>query len=56
VIDAQRRGTSIYYSIAPAAADRLRALAGELLGQAQVIPVAALGRPGLRATPATPQA
>jgi DNA-binding transcriptional ArsR family regulator len=56
VIDAQRRGTSIYYSIVPAAADRLRALAGELLGQPQVIPVAALGRPGLRTPRATPLA
>jgi ArsR family transcriptional regulator len=42
VIEAERRGTWIYYRIVPAAADRLRALAGELLGGPQLIPAAAL--------------
>src|SRR5258706_3874246 len=42
VIDAERRGTSIWYRIVPSAADRLRALAGELLGGPQVIPVGPL--------------
>lgn len=31
VIESERRGTSINYRLAPAAGDRLRALAGELL-------------------------
>jgi ArsR family transcriptional regulator len=31
VIESERRGTSIDYRLVPAAADRLRALAGELL-------------------------
>ena len=44
VIEAERRGTWIWYRIVPAAADRLRALAGELLEQPQVIPAAALAR------------
>ena len=42
MIEAERRGTWIFYRIVPAAADRLRALAGELLGAPQVIPAAAL--------------
>jgi ArsR family transcriptional regulator len=42
VIAAERRGTSIFYRIVPAAAERLRAIAGELLGAPQVIPVGAL--------------
>jgi DNA-binding transcriptional ArsR family regulator len=44
VIESERRGTSIYYRLAPAAAERLRALAGELSGGPQVIPAAALQR------------
>lgn len=56
VVEAERRGTWIYYRIVPSAADRLRALAGELLGQPQVIPVAALGRPAGRTIATTPQA
>ena len=39
---AERRGTWIYYRIVPAAAERLRALAGEVLGAPQVIPASAL--------------
>ena len=42
VIEAERRGTSIWYRIVPSAADRLRAIAGELVGEPRIIPVAAL--------------
>ena|SRR5436190_15066181 len=42
VIEAERRGTSIWYRIVPAAGERLRALAGELLGGPQIIPAAQL--------------
>jgi ArsR family transcriptional regulator len=44
VIEADRRGTSIYYRLVPAAAERLRALAGELLGGPQVIAVGSIRR------------
>jgi ArsR family transcriptional regulator len=44
VIEAERRGTSIFYRLVPAASDRLRALAGELAGAPQVIPAGALRR------------
>jgi ArsR family transcriptional regulator len=44
VIAAERRGSWIYYRLVPAAAERLRALAGELLGAPQLIPAAALRR------------
>ncbi|GAC1663478.1 MAG: hypothetical protein NVS9B8_02540 [Candidatus Limnocylindrales bacterium] len=50
VLEAERRGTWIYYRIVPAAAGRLRALAGELLGAPRVIPVAALRRTATRRT------
>jgi DNA-binding transcriptional ArsR family regulator len=57
VIDAERRGTSIWYRIVPSAADRLRALAGELLGGPQVIPVGALRSSGPpRTLPVLPKA
>ena len=46
VIEAERRGTWIYYRLVPAAAERLRAIAAELLGAPQVIPVGSLQRPG----------
>ncbi|MBA2381801.1 MAG: helix-turn-helix transcriptional regulator [Chloroflexi bacterium] len=45
VIEAERQGTSIYYRLVPAAAQRLNALVGELFGGPQLIPAAAL-RPG----------
>ena len=45
VIESERRGTSIFYRLVPAAAQRLQALAGEMSGAPQVIPVAALRRP-----------
>jgi ArsR family transcriptional regulator, arsenate/arsenite/antimonite-responsive transcriptional repressor len=54
VIEAERQGTSIYYRLVPAAAERLRALAGELLGAPQVIPVGALLRPSAGRSPTTP--
>ena len=50
VIASERRGTWIFYRLVPSAAERLRALAGELLGSPQLIPAAAL-RP-IRTTPA----
>lgn len=45
VIAAERRGNSIVYRLLPAAAERLQALAGEILGSPPVIPVGALRRP-----------
>ena len=42
VIEAERRGTWIYYRLVPAAGERLRALAGELLGGPQLIPAGSL--------------
>jgi ArsR family transcriptional regulator len=56
VIESERRGTWIFYRIVPAAADRLRALAGELLGQPQIVPVGALRRTCRGTTTAMPQA
>ncbi|HEY8439751.1 MAG TPA: metalloregulator ArsR/SmtB family transcription factor [Candidatus Limnocylindrales bacterium] len=55
VIAPERRGTWIYYRLVPAAAERLRALAGELLGAPQIIPAASLRRTTTRGT-ATPLA
>jgi ArsR family transcriptional regulator len=44
IVDSERRGTWIYYRLAPAVADRLRALAAELSGTPQLIPAATLRR------------
>jgi len=44
VIESERRGTWIYYRLAPGAADRLRAFASELAGTPQLIPASALSR------------
>jgi ArsR family transcriptional regulator len=44
VIESERRGTSIFYRLVPAAADRLGALAREMSGAPQVIPAGALRR------------
>jgi ArsR family transcriptional regulator len=44
VIESERRGTSIYYRLIPAAAERLRALAGEFLGLQQIVPAGSLRR------------
>ena len=46
VIESERRGTWIFYRLAPAVADRLRALASDLSGAPQLIPVSALRRTG----------
>ena len=55
IIDSERRGTWIYYRLAPAVADRLRALASELSGAPQLIPATVLRRSAVtsprRATP-----
>ena len=51
VIESERRGTWIYYRLAPAAADRLRAFASELGGIGQLIPASALSRPTATASP-----
>jgi ArsR family transcriptional regulator, arsenate/arsenite/antimonite-responsive transcriptional repressor len=64
VIEAERRGTWIFYRIAPAAGERLRALAGELLGAPAItpigapaiIPIGALGRPLPSTMPIGPKA
>jgi len=50
VIEAERRGTSIVYRLVPAAAERLRAIAGELAGSPQLIPVGALRPPATGGT------
>ena len=54
VIVAERRGTSIVYHLVPAAAERLRALAGELLGTGQIVPASALARSSRATTAARP--
>ena len=45
VVESERRGTWIYYRLAPAAAERLQSLAVQLSGAPQLIPVSALRRP-----------
>src|SRR3954469_16195054 len=47
VIESERKGTSIFYRMVPEAADRLRAIAGELGGGSRLIPVGALRRSGM---------
>jgi ArsR family transcriptional regulator, arsenate/arsenite/antimonite-responsive transcriptional repressor len=44
IVESERRGTWIYYRLAPALADRLRALASELSGGPNLIPASALRR------------
>jgi ArsR family transcriptional regulator len=56
VVETERRGTWIYYRLAPAAADRLRALASELSSTPQLIPVSALRRPDAAPQSAEPLA
>jgi ArsR family transcriptional regulator, arsenate/arsenite/antimonite-responsive transcriptional repressor len=58
VVESERRGTWIYYRLAPAAADRLQSLAVQLSGAPQLIPVSALRRPapGATSTSGLPQA
>src|SRR6185436_1964617 len=48
VIESEKRGTWVYYRLAPAAADRLRAFAGEIEGHGALIPASALRRPDTR--------
>ncbi len=55
IIESERRGTWIFYRLAPAAMDRLRGLASELSGEPRLIPVGALRR-GSTAPGAAPQA
>jgi ArsR family transcriptional regulator len=45
MVEAERRGTWIYYRLAPTVADRLRALASDLSGAPQLIPASTLRRP-----------
>src|SRR3954447_145078 len=54
VIESERKGTSIFYRMVPEAADRLRAIAGELNGGARLIPVGALRRAGAGRDPIRP--
>ena len=56
VIEAERRGTWIYYRLVPAAGERLRALAGELLGGPQLIPAGSLVATRRAATASRPAA
>jgi DNA-binding transcriptional ArsR family regulator len=49
VVVSERRGTWIYYRLAPAAAERLQSLAVQLSGAPQLIPVSALRRPAAAA-------
>ena len=48
VIESERRGSWVWYRLVPAAADRLRAIAGEMTGAPNLIPAATLlaGRRG----------
>jgi len=45
IIESERRGTWIYYRLAPGAADRLKAFGAELEGRGQLIPASALRKP-----------
>jgi ArsR family transcriptional regulator, arsenate/arsenite/antimonite-responsive transcriptional repressor len=56
VVETERRGTWIYYRLAPAAAERLRSVAMELSGAPQLIPASALRRPSPDARATLPQA
>ena len=56
VIASERRGTWIDYRLMPAAAERLRALAGELAGTAGLIPVDVLRRSSAPTTTSEPPA
>jgi ArsR family transcriptional regulator len=58
VVESERRGTWIYYRLAPAAAERLQSLAVQLSGAPQLIPVSALRRSasGATSTSGLPQA
>lgn len=57
IIEAERRGSWIWYRLVPAAAERLRSIAGEMSSMPQLIPASALvagrstGRPERRDQP-----
>ena len=51
LITGDRRGTWIYYRLAPGASDRLRSFAAELSGSGQLIPVSALARTSTASAP-----
>ena len=54
VIESERRGSWIWYRLVPGAAERLRAIAGEMAGGATLIPAASL-LAGRRASSQTDQ-
>lgn len=56
IIESERRGTWIFYRMAPGALDRLRGFISELSGDPRLIPVGALRRTGKPATAAGPRA
>src|SRR5215213_712843 len=56
IIQAERRGTSIFYRLAPGAMERLRSFSAELSGATQVIPASALRRSTRPAARSLPQA
>ena len=56
IIQAERRGTSIFYRLAPGAMERLRSFSAELNGEPQVIPASALRRNARPVERSLPQA
>jgi ArsR family transcriptional regulator len=56
IIESERRGTSIFYRLAPGAMERLTRLAAELSGGPRLIPVGALRRSRGAALDQRPQA
>lgn len=54
VIESERRGSWVWYRLVPAAAERLRGIAGEMAGGASLIPAASLVA-GRRASGSNPQ-
>src|SRR5215212_11848240 len=56
VIEADRRGTWIFYRLAPGAVERLRSFSAELNGEPQVIPASALRRNARPVERSLPQA
>ena len=56
IIESERRGSWIYYRLAPGAGERLRAFATELSGGPQLIPASSLARPTPDRTTSAPPA
>lgn len=56
VLESERRGTQIYYRLAPTAANRLRSMALELGGASRLIPVSDLRRAAGNTSAGRPQA